>query len=455
MKVTKEIEKLEHSAAKLTVTVAKKDVADSYSETLSKYTKQVQIPGFRKGHVPASVLERKFGEQIKMEAASDLIDKSLNEIFSDEKEIENRPLPYAQPVLEKMPEFDTSKDFVYTVTYDVFPKIDLKDFDFKQISVKEPQVTVGDEELNEELKGIQERNAVVIDKKDDEKAEKDNIITISIVEKDENDAEIAATKREDFTFTIGTAENIYKIDDELIGLKKGATKEITKKYGDDEKNEELKGKTKKYSVTVKQLKVRNLPALDDELAQDVDEKFKTLDDLKKDIMKKLENAKNNKLNEIKTNDLLSQLIEKTPFEIPESMLKAELDGRWRMMAQQFQTSVEELDRMIAASGQKKEDMLKEWTGDAEKMLKSRIIVDNLLKEKNISVTPEEIDAEYQKIADANGIELDEVKKHYSDPRAKEYLIDEAKEQKLYKEIFEQAKITKGDKVSFKDLFNMK
>ena len=168
MKVTKEIEKLEHSAAKLTVTVAKKDVADSYSETLGKYTKHVQIPGFRKGHVPASVLERKYGEQIKMEAASDLIDKSLNEIFSDEKEVENRPLPYAQPQLENMPEFDTSKDFVYTVTYDVFPKVEVKDF--SGITIKEPQVTIGDAELQEELKGIQERNAVVMDKKDDEKA---------------------------------------------------------------------------------------------------------------------------------------------------------------------------------------------------------------------------------------------------------------------------------------------
>lgn len=451
MKVTKEIEKLEHSAAKLTVTVAKKDVADSYSETLGKYTKHVQIPGFRKGHVPASVLERKYGEQIKMEAASDLIDKSLNEIFSDEKETENRPLPYAQPVLEKMPEFDTSKDFVYTVTYDVFPKVEVKDFG--GITIKEPQVSVGEAELNEELKGIQERNAVVIDKKDDEKAEKDNIITISIVEKDEKGEEISATKRDEFTFTLGTAENVYKIDDDLIGLKKGETKEITKKYGKDEKDESLKGQTKKYSVTVKQIKVRNLPALDDELAQDVNEKFKTLDDLKKDIMRNLENAKNNKINEIKTNDLLTQLIEKYPFEIPASMLNAELDGRWRMMAQQFQTSVEELDRMITASGQKKEDMLKEWTGDAEKMLKSRIIVDSLLKSKNISVTPEEIEAEYQKIADGNGISVDEVKQHYADPRSKEYLIDEAKEQKLYKEIFAEVKVSKGDKVAFKDLFN--
>jgi trigger factor len=455
VKVTKEIEKLEHSAAKLTVTVAKKDVADSYNETIGKYVKQVQIPGFRKGHVPASVLERKYGEQIKMEAASDLIDKSLNEIFSDEKELENRPLPYAQPVLEKMPEFDTSKDFVYTVTYDVFPKVDLKGFDFKGISIKEPQVEIGDTELNEELKGIQERNAVVIDKKDDEKAEKDNIVTISIVEKDENGAEIASTKREEFTFTLGTAENVYKIDDDLIGMKKGESKEISKTYSDDETDEQLKGKTKKYSVTVKQIKVRNLPALDDDLAQDVNEKFKTLDDLKKDIMQKLENARTNKINEIKTNDLLSQLVEKNPFEIPASMLNAELDGRWRMMAQQFQTTPEELDKMITASGQKKEDMLKEWTGDAEKMLKSRIIVDNLLKERNISVTPEEIESEYQKIADANGITVDEVKQHYADPRAKEYLIDEAKEQKLYKEIFAEAKVSKGDKVSFKDLFNLK
>ncbi|WP_296332232.1 trigger factor [uncultured Treponema sp.] len=455
MKVTKEIEKLEHSAAKLTVTVAKKDVADSYNETMGKYVKQVQIPGFRKGHVPASVLERKYGEQIKMEAASDLIDKSLNEIFSDEKELDNRPLPYAQPVLEKMPEFDTSKDFVYTVTYDVFPKVDLKGFDFKSVTVKEPQVTVGDAELQEELKGIQERNAVVIDKKDDEKAEKDNIITISIVEKDEKGEEIASTKREDFTFTLGTAENVYKIDDDLIGMKKGESKEVTKKYGKDEKDKEFAGKTKTYSVTVKQIKIRNLPALDDELAQDVNEKFKTLDDLKKDIMQKLENARTNKINEIKTNELLSALVEKNPFEIPASMLNAELDGRWRMMAQQFQTTPEELDKMITASGQKKEDMLKEWTGDAEKMLKSRIIVDNLLKERNISVTPEEIESEYQKIADANGISVDEVKQHYADPRSKEYLIDEAKEQKLYKEIFAEVKLGKGDKISFKELFNLK
>jgi len=451
VKFTKEITKLEKSAAKLTVTVAKKDVEESYKSTLGKYVKQVQIPGFRKGHVPANVLERKYGEQIKIEAASELIDGVLNEIFQDENEKENRPLPYAQPRMDEMPAFDTTKDFVFTVTYDVFPSVEVKDFN--GITIKEPQVTVGDTEVAEELKAIQERNAAVMDKKDGEKCEKDNIVTIDIVEIGEDGKEITDTKRSGFTFTIGTKENVYKIDDEIIGMKKDETKEITKKYSKTEEDKSLAGTTKKYSVTVKQLKVRNLPALDDDLAQDVSDKYKTLADLKEDLLKNLNTAKDRRVKEMKINSLLEQLIEKNPIEIPESMLKAELDGRWYQMAQQFQTTPEDLEKMIVASGQKKEDMLSQWTGDAEKMLKSRIIVDSLIKAKNVSVTPEEVEEAYKKLADSNGVSVEDVKKHYADPRSKEWFIDDVKEQKLYDDIFKQVKVVKGDKIAFADLFN--
>ena len=442
MKFTKEITKLEHSAAKLTVTVAKTDVEESYKSTLGKYAKQVQIPGFRKGHVPSNVLERKFGEQIKLEAAGELIDTVLNEIFQDDSEKENRPLPYAQPKMDEMPAFDTSKDFTFTVTYDVFPSVEIKDFN--GISIKETQVTVGDDEVAEELKGLQERNAVVMDKKDDEAVEKDNIVTVDIAELGEDGKPVESTKRDGYTFTVGAEENLYKIDDKIIGMKKGETKEVSTK---------IEKKTVKYSVKVTQIKIRNLPALDDDLAQDVSDKFNTLADLKADILKNLNIAKDRKVQELKVNSLLEQLMEKNPIEIPASMLQAELDGRWQMMAQQFQTTPDDLEKMVTASGQKKEDMLTQWTGDAEKMLKSRIIVDSLIRSKNISVTPEEVEAEYQKLADANGISVEEVKKHYADPRSKEYFIDDVKEQKLYNEIFEQVKVTKGDKVKFADLFN--
>ena len=448
MKLTKEFTGLEKSSVKLSVTVAKKDVQDVYGAITAKYVKTAQIPGFRKGHVPVNVLERKFGDALKADAMNELVDKSLNEIF--EKETEYRPLPYAQPVMDKAPEFDVNKDFSYEVIYDVFPKVAVKDF--SGITVKEPQVTIGDTEIQEELKAVQERNAVVMDKKDGESVEKGNIVTINYSELDDTGKEIDGSKRQDFVFTVGSGENIYKIDDEITGMKKGETKQIVKTYPNDEKDADLAGKTKKISVTVTAIKIRNLPAIDDELAQDVSEKYKTLDDMKKDIARNMENAKKRKIAELKNNSLLEQLVEKNNFDIPASMLAAELDGRWRMMAQQLQTTPEQLERMVTSSGQTKEAMLNEWTGDSEKMLKTRIIVDALLKERNISVTPDEIEARYKEIAEEGGITVDEVKKHYEDPRSKEYLIDDTKEQKLYETLYKEIKVEKGDKMTFAELF---
>lgn len=450
MKLTKEFTSLEKSAVKLTVKIAKNDVAAAYKSTLDKYVKNAQIPGFRKGHVPANVLERKYGDSLKADTISELIDTSLGEIF--DKETENRPLPYAQPVMETLPELDVTKDLTYSVTYDTFPKVSVKDF--AGITVKEPQVTVTEADVNEELKSMQERNAMVIDKKDGTVA-KDNIVTVDYCELDDAGKEIADSKRQDFVFTVGSGENLYKIDDDIIGMKKDESKEITKKYAKDFADDELAGTTKKLKVTVKAVKIRDLPALDDDFAQDCNEKYKTLADMKADITRNMEAAKNRRVRELKNNSLLEQLVEKNAFDIPATMLQAELQGRWNMMAQQFQTSPEQLEKMITASGQTKEAMLTEWTGDSEKMLKSRIIVDSLLRERNITVTPEEIEAEYAKIAEEGGMTVEEVKKHYEDPRSKEYLIDDTKENKLYDELYKEVKVAKGDKLSFKDLFSQR
>lgn len=447
MKVTNEITKLENSAVKLTVTIAKKDVAASYNESITKYAKNIQIPGFRKGKVPVSVLERKYGEALKAEAASDLVEKALGDVFET---IEEKPLPYAQPTMEEVPVLDVTKDLTFSVTYDVFPTVKIESLD--GITIKEPVVEVGEAELNKELQQIRERNAMVLDKKDDETAAKDDIATVNYCELGDDGAELEGTQRQDFVFTIGSGQNIFKFDDDIIGMKKDETKEITKTYGDDFEDKELAGTTKKIKVTLTALKVRNLPDLDDELAQDVNEKYKTLEDMKSDIMRNMEAIRDRRINEIKSNALLEQLVEKYNFDLPKSMVQAELDHRWRMMAQQFGTTPEQLDKLVASSGQSKETMLTEWTGDAEKMLKSRIIVESLLKDRNITVTPEEIEQEMESIAEKSGVSVEEVKKHYADPRSKEYLIDDTKEQKLYKELFGQVTVTTGDKMAFADLF---
>ena len=452
MKVTKEVTKLENSAVKLTATISKEEVAAGYSKNLAKYAKNVQLPGFRKGKVPPKVLEQKYGDSLKQEALADLIDESLNQIFAEEDAKDIRPLPYSQPRLEndKIPEFSTEKDLVFTVVYDVFPTVEVKDF--SKIEVKEPQCEVGEKELNEELKAIQERNAMVIDKKDGDPVEKDNIVTIDYSELNDDGSVVDGSKREGFVFTVGTGENIYNIDDDIMGMKKGDTKEITKTYAKDDADADLAGKTKKISVTVKAIKVRDLPALDDDLAQDVNEKYKTLDDLKKDITKGLEANLKRKIEEEKSQSLLDQLVEKNPIVLPASMVAAENEHRWTMMAQQFRTTPEQLEKMVAASGQTKESMLEQWAGNAEKMLKARLVVDALLREKNISVTPEEVESEYAKLAEESGTSVEEIKKYYDEPRAKEYIIDEIKEKKLFEELYKQVKVSKGDKVAFADLF---
>ena len=443
VKVTKKIEKLENSSVKLTVTIGKADVAASYNEVVAKYAKNIQIPGFRKGKVPVSVLERKYGDALKNDAVSEIVEKALGDIFEemDKNKSDDRPLPYSQPTIDDIPLLDTTKDLTFAVKYDVFPQVEVKNFD--GIEIKVPEVKITDDDLKEELEAIRQRNAMVLDKKDDEAVAKDDIVTVNYCELDDKDAEIAGSQRQDFVFTVGTEQNIYKFDNEIIGMKKGETKDLTK---------EVDGENKKVRVTVTAVKVRNVPELDDELAQDVSDKYKNLEDMKNDIKKNLETALENKLKEIKSNSLLEQLVEKNPVELPASMVKAELDSRFRMMAQQFQTTTEQLEKMLTSAGQKKEDMLTQWTGDAAKMLKSRIIVESLLKEKDISVTAEEIEAEYEKIAAGAGVSVEEVKKHYEDPRSKEYLEDEAKEQKLYTMLFDQVKVSKGDKKTFADLF---
>lgn len=452
MKSSHTVSKKEASQASLAVTVKAADAEGKYTETLQKYAKSIQIPGFRKGKAPLSVLENKYGESLKAEAAAEIIDACLEDIFTkfDEEKSEYRPLAYAQPQMDSVPELKIGEDFSFEIRYDIMPSV--KVTDFSGITIKEPQVSVGEAELKEELKAIQERNAMVIDKKDDAKAKKDDIVTINYCELDEKGNALEDTKREGFVFTIGSGQNIYKIDDEIIGMKKGETKDITKTYDDKEEDPDLKGKTKHIRVTIDGLKERNLPELDDELAQDVHEKYKTLEDLKTDIRKNLNTALENRLRELKSNDLIEQLIEKYPIELPQSMIAAELESRWRMMAQQFQTTVEQLDKMVASSGQTKEAMLNQMSGDSEKMLKGRIIVESLLKDSDISISAEEVDAEFEKIAEGAGISLDEVKKHYADPHRKEYLIDDMKEQKLYKDLFTKVKITKGDKLTFAALF---
>jgi trigger factor len=452
--VTKEVERLEHSALKLTLTVGREDVHSEYNKIINDYAKTIQIPGFRKGKVPRDVLVRKFSEAFKGEALGHIIEHAVTDVFEDESfPKENRPLPYSTPAIQDEPsDLDPEKDLRFSVVYDVLPKIDIGTW--QGLEVEAPDASIEDEDLNRELEAIRERNAVVLDREDDAPSVKGDVVTVNYSEISEDGEPVGGSEREDFVFTLGTGYNIFHFDDEVAGMKKGETRDITKTYPEDFEDKDLAGNTRKIRVTVTAVKERQLPDLDDDLAQDVDEKYQTLDDLKTNIRERLTKNLERRLRDIRVSHILEKVLETTPIEVPESMMRIELDGRWQALARQIGSTSEDLTRSMEKSGQNTRDtILDGWRDTAKKALQSRLVVETLIKEQNLDASDEEMEKEMETLAADSDASIDDVKKYYGQENAKEYLKEDIKERKLFDLLLSKNTVKKGEKKKYLDLIS--
>jgi len=451
MNFTKEFTPIEKSRMKLSITVKQDDVQNQYALITKKYAKQLQIPGFRKGKVPVKILEQKFGDTLRAETYDEVMQQVLQEAFESVDKY-SRPLPYSQPELDGTPNFKLDADMVFAVVYDVLPKVELVKTEGFTVTV--PEVSVTDSDIQKELELIRERNALVTDCGDDDTVQNGNIVTINYAELDDSGSEIEASKRDAFVFTVGKGQFLYEADDELIGMKKNQDKVIERTYPAEHTDKRLAGKTIKLKVTVTALKRKELPAIDDDLAQDVSEKYKTLADLKADISQKLTRQVADVLEQRKEKDLLKQIVEANPIELPESMVKAELEGRWNMLAQRFNMTPADFERLTSGTDSiiSKDAMTAEWRSESELSLKIRIVVEKLIEERNISVSPEDIEAEYAAIVERSGASIEDVKKYYDgNSQNKEYLLESIKEKKLYAQLFEKSAIQAGEQLSVEKL----
>jgi trigger factor len=448
--VTKEITKLEHSNVKLTLSIGKDDVRAEYDALLAEYGKTVQLPGFRKGKVPKDVLVRKFGDVFKEEVVVKIVEKASTQVFEDESfPKEDRPLSYSTPQVQDKGSLDLDKDFRFSMVYDILPKVQVGQWQGLEVEI--PDVSIGEEDLNRELEAIRERNAVVQDKNDGEEAVFGDVVTVNYCETDDKGEALGDTKREDFVFTLGSGYNYFKFDDEVKGMKKGETRDFEKTWPADSEEQELAGKTKKLRVTLTALKIKDLPELDDELAQDVDEKFTTLEDLKKDIKDRLNKDLDSRLRAIKINKLLEKIMENTPVEIPESMTRVQLDSQWRGLARRFNTDAEGLYKMMGGDGNKAQAIIDDWKPDTKKALHSRLIVETLIKDLKLEVSEEEADREIESRAAAAGGE--EIRKYYEEEQARENLKEEIKEQKFFERFLVENTIKTGKKEKYLDLIS--
>jgi trigger factor len=444
--LTKDFQRLEKSSVKLSVTVGKEEVRSEYDELLANYTKTIQIPGFRKGKVPRDVFLRKFGDALKGEAMGKIIEKALEDVLDGEAlPRENRPLPYSTPRMDEEPKLDLEEDLKFSVVYDVLPEVKVEKW--QGFEAELPDVSIGDEDLNRELEHIREHNSIVLDKDDGQSAANGDVLTVDYCELDESGETLAGSEREDFTFTLGSYNNFYQFDDEVAGMKKGETKEFSKTYPEDHKD--YPGRTKKLKVTLTALKIKKLPDLDDDLAQDVDERYKTLDDLKNSIRERLGKDLEHRLRDMKINKLLEAIMEKTPVEIPESMMRVEMDARWRNLARRFNTDTEGLYKMIG--NEQAESIIDGWKPEAERALHSRLIVETLIEELKIEASDEEVEKELERQAKESDASIEDIEKYYGEGQMLEYLKEEIKERKFFDMLLEKNTIKSGEKKSYIDL----
>ncbi len=446
MVANKEIKSLENSIVELTVTIEKDAVKKEYDELLKKYSKTAHIKGFRKGKVPAAVLERKYGEGLVTESGFNLIEKSLDEVLKD---VEKKPLPYSQPALkdEENLKISLDEDLVYTVSYETFPEVKLGEY--KGFDIEIPEVKLAAEDEKRELKRYQDQNAVVSEKRGG-KVAKDNVVTINYAELDENDNVIEDTKREDFTFTVGTGYNYYKLDDDIIGMKKEEEKVIEKEFADDFEYKELAGKKIKLQVTVTSVKSKKLPDLDDELAQDISEKYKTLDDLKKDIKERQEGMIENKLKAVKQEKMLEKIIENSEVDPPAAMINAELDNQWNNFLYQFGGDENKVLEILTMQNKTKEDMLAEWRPFAEKTVKGQLLISKIGEEEKVEATDEELEEEIKSQSAQSGMSEEDFRNYIEQNQMKEYVRLSLKERKTYDLLMENCKFKKGEKIKFLD-----
>lgn len=359
-------------------------VQSAYLKNRHRFT----IPGFRKGKAPRKIIELNYGEGIFYEDALNSILPKAYEEAIEKLNIE----PVDNPEID-IEELEKGKTVVISVDVTVKPEVKLGDY--KNIEVEKVEYNVTDEDVEKELKTIQEMNARIIDASDRETKEGD-ILTIDFkgfVDGEEFEGGTA----ENQTLELGSNTFIPGFEEQLIGKKKGDTVEVKVTFPEDYFEESLKGKDATFEVTIHDVKEKELPELDDEFAKDVSE-FDTLEEYKKDIREKLEkNAKDREKIDFE-NKVIEKVVDNAEVDIPETMIEHQIEHEMQEFSYRLTMQGFDLDRYLELTGNKLEDLKEQFRPIAEKRVKTDLVLEAIGKVEKIEVTEEDIDKELDKIA---------------------------------------------------------
>ena len=413
-----QVEKLEKNMAKLTVEVSAEDFKAAIKKAFNKNKNRFAIPGFRKGKAPQAMIEKMYGEGVFYEdAADEAINASYAEAMKESGlDIVSRP----EVTIEKI---GKDEPFVYSALVAVKPEVTLGQY--KGVEVEKADASVSAEDVEAELKKVQEQNARLLTVED--RGVEDGDQTVIDFEGFVDGKGFEGGKAEDYPLTIGSHSFIDTFEEQLIGKKSGEECEVNVTFPTEYHAADLAGKPATFKVTVKEIKVKELPELNDEFASEVSE-FDTLDEYKKDVEKKLVEKKEIEANSKNEDAVVAKVVENATMEIPDKMIDAQAENMVQDMARRMQSQGLSLDMYLKYTGMTVEQMKEQARPDAEKRIRTRLVLEAVAKAENIQISDEKVDEEVAKMAEAYKMEVEKLKSYMSESDVKQMKEDLAVQQ---------------------------
>ena len=433
-----QVEKLEKNMAKLTIEASAEDLEKAIEKAYQKQKKQISIPGFRKGKVPRQMVEKMYGKAVFYEdAANELIPDAYEKALEEcEEDI------VSSPKIE-VTQIEAGKPFVFTATVALKPEVKLGKY--KGVKVDKIDVEVTDADVDAEINKEREKNARNITVED--RAVKDGDITTLDFEGFVDGVAFDGGKGENYPLTIGSGAFIPGFEEQLVGAEIGKEVEVKVTFPEDYQAENLKGKDAVFKCTVKEIKEKQLPELDDEFAGEVSE-FDTLAEYKEDVKKTLTEKKQKDAKNAKENAAVDAAVAVCEMEIPEAMLETQQKQMLDEFAQRISMQGLTMEQYFQFTGSSYQQMFEQVKPQAEERIKARLVLEAIAKAESLEATEEEYEKELQNMADIYQMELDKVKELLGD-REKKNIMQDLAVRKAAEFVADNAKETKPKKTAEK------
>ena len=410
-----QVEKLEHNMAKLTIEVSAEELEKALQGAYNKQKKNISIPGFRKGKVPRQMIEKMYGPEVFYDdAANQLIPEAYGKVY-DEEDLEI----VSQPKIDIV-QIEKGKPFIFTAEVALKPEVTLGEY--KGLKVEKISNRVTQKEIDAKLAEEQEKNARTVSVTDRPVQDKDEVVMD--FEGFVDGVAFEGGKGENYPLTIGSGAFIPGFEEQLIGANLEEEKEVNVKFPEEYHAKDLAGKEAVFKCTVHEIKVKELPELDDEFASDVSE-FDTLDAYKADIKAKIKEQKIAEGKRKQEDKAVEEAIANAQMDIPEAMIDTEVRQMANDFAQRLQQQGLSLEQYFQFTGMTADKMTEELKPQALKRIQTRLVLEAIVKSENIEISDEKIDEEIQKMADAYKMEADKLKELMGENEKKQMKLDMA------------------------------